>query len=91
MRRLSPPAVMIGLAAALAVLGAISLMAGRVWVPLEAWRAGEPGWIIILELRIPRTLLAMVVGAALGMSGAALQGYTRNPLADPGEIGRAHV
>jgi len=87
MRRLSPPAVMIGLAAALAVLGAISLMAGRVWVPLEAWRAGEPGWIIILELRIPRTVLAMVVGAALGMSGAALQGYTRNPLADPGVLG----
>jgi len=78
---------MIGLAAALAVLGAISLMAGRVWVPLEAWRAGEPGWIIILELRIPRTVLAMVVGAALGMSGAALQGYTRNPLADPGVLG----
>ncbi|WP_300575063.1 iron ABC transporter permease [Phenylobacterium sp.] len=87
MRRLSPPAVMIGLAVALVVLGAISLMAGRVWVPLGAWRTDDPGWIIILELRIPRTLLAMVVGAALGMSGAALQGYTRNPLADPGVLG----
>ncbi|MDP1872553.1 iron ABC transporter permease [Phenylobacterium sp.] len=87
MRRLSAPAVMAGLALALVALSALSLMVGRVWVPLEAWRAGDPGWVIILELRIPRTLLAVVVGAALGMSGAALQGYTRNPLADPGVLG----
>ena len=37
--------------------------------------------------RIPRTLLAMAVGAALGVSGAAMQGVTRNPLADPGILG----
>lgn len=37
--------------------------------------------------RIPRTLLAVVVGAALGMSGAVMQGVTRNPLADPGILG----
>ena len=36
---------------------------------------------------LPRTLLALFVGAALGMSGAAMQGYTRNPLADPGSLG----
>lgn len=76
-----------GLATALVVLGALSLMAGRVWVPWEAWSSADPRWVIILELRLPRTLLAMVVGAALGMSGAALQGYTRNPLADPGVLG----
>ncbi|MFY7852940.1 MAG: FecCD family ABC transporter permease, partial [Brevundimonas sp.] len=35
----------------------------------------------------PRTVLALLVGAALGLSGAALQGYTRNPLADPGVLG----
>nr|WP_281372089.1 iron ABC transporter permease [Modestobacter versicolor] len=37
--------------------------------------------------RIPRTLLAVVVGAALGLSGAVMQGVTRNPLADPGVLG----
>jgi iron complex transport system permease protein len=87
MRRLSPLTVITGLVFALGVLAALSLMAGRVWVPLEAWGREDPRWIIILELRIPRTLLAIVVGAALGMSGAALQGYTRNPLADPGVLG----
>lgn len=78
------PALM-GLVAGLAVL---SLMAGRVWVPFSAWTVqGDPQWAIIFELRAPRTLLAMIVGAALAMSGAALQGYTRNPLADPGILG----
>ncbi len=37
--------------------------------------------------RIPRTLLAVVIGAALGLSGAVMQGVTRNPLADPGILG----
>lgn len=87
MKRRSPLAVISGLILAVAILAALSLTAGRVWVPLEAWGGEDPRWIIILELRIPRTLLAIVVGAALGMSGAALQGYTRNPLADPGVLG----
>ncbi|UTW55929.1 iron ABC transporter permease [Kordiimonas sp. SCSIO 12610] len=43
--------------------------------------------IIIRELRLPRILLGMLVGAALGFSGAALQGLLRNPLAEPGVIG----
>ncbi len=42
---------------------------------------------IIQDLRLPRTLLALIIGAGLGASGAALQGYTRNPLADPGILG----
>ena len=87
MTRRSPLVVTSALILAMVILAAISLMAGRVWVPLEAWSGDDPRWIIILELRIPRTLLAIVVGAALGMSGAALQGYTRNPLADPGVLG----
>src|SRR5687768_4383195 len=37
--------------------------------------------------RLPRTLLAVLVGAALGLSGAVMQGVTRNPLADPGLLG----
>jgi iron complex transport system permease protein len=42
---------------------------------------------MIAELRLPRTVLAMVVGASLGISGAAMQGYLRNPLADPALFG----
>ncbi len=47
----------------------------------------ELAWIVALEIRLPRTLLAAMVGATLGLAGAALQGYLRNPLADPGVIG----
>lgn len=43
--------------------------------------------IIVRDIRLPRTLLAMVVGASLGLSGAALQGLLRNPLAEPGLLG----
>jgi len=42
---------------------------------------------ILQDLRLPRTILALLIGAGLGASGAALQGYTRNPLADPGILG----
>ncbi|WP_394179513.1 FecCD family ABC transporter permease [Marinomonas posidonica] len=44
---------------------------------------------VLLEIRLPRTLLAMAVGAALGICGAAMQALFRNPLADPGLIGVA--
>ncbi len=43
--------------------------------------------LIVGEIRLPRTLLAITVGAALGLSGAALQGLLRNPLAEPGLVG----
>src|SRR4029077_20940210 len=39
--------------------------------------------LIVRELRVPRTALALLVGAALGLAGAVMQGVTRNPLADP--------
>ncbi len=73
----------------LILLFGLSLMAGPVWVPLSVWTAPDldPRWAIIFELRLPRACLAVLVGAALGLSGAALQGYTRNPLADPGVLG----
>jgi len=43
--------------------------------------------IVMREIRLPRALLGAMVGASLGLSGAALQGYLRNPLAEPGLIG----
>lgn len=77
------------LVAAVAALSFLSLIAGKVWVPWSAWipNSADPRWAIIFELRIPRTILGVAVGAALALSGAALQGYTRNPLADPGVLG----
>jgi len=43
--------------------------------------------LIVVEIRLPRAILALAIGAALGIAGAALQGYLRNPLAEPGLIG----
>lgn len=82
-------AVIAALAGLVVLLAGASLMAGKVWAPLSAWTAGasDPRWAIVFQLRIPRTLLGVLVGAALGLSGASLQGYTRNPLADPGVLG----
>jgi iron complex transport system permease protein len=77
----------IGLLIALLAVAALSVAAGKVWVPWDAWTAADPRSIIIVELRLPRTVLALVVGAALGLSGAVMQGYLRNPLADPGLFG----
>jgi iron complex transport system permease protein len=75
------------LASAIAAAFALSLLAGKVWIPPEAFAANDPRWPIIAQLRLPRTVLALTVGAALGLSGAAMQGYLRNPLADPGLFG----
>jgi len=89
LRRPPPLAVTLALAAALAALCLLSLCAGRVWTPFSAWTSfgQDPRWMIVVELHLPRTLLGVLVGAALGASGAALQGYTRNPLADAGVLG----
>lgn len=71
---------------ALVVAVPLSLLAGRVWID----PATTPNATIILaELRLPRALLAVIVGAGLGAAGAAMQGYLRNPLADPGLFGIA--
>jgi len=64
----------------------LSLLAGRVWID----PATTPNATLILfELRLPRAVLAVVIGAGLGAAGAAMQGYLRNPLADPGLFGIA--
>lgn len=75
------------LLAALALAAGLSMMAGKLWLPLAAWTMDDPRWLIIAELRLPRMILAALVGAGLGISGAAMQGYLRNPLADPGLFG----
>jgi iron complex transport system permease protein len=73
---------------ALAIAVLLSLLAGRVWI--DPFDPVTPNALIILtELRLPRAFLALCVGAGLGGAGAAMQGYLRNPLADPGLFGIA--
>jgi iron complex transport system permease protein len=73
--------------AALLVLAVpVSLLAGRVW--LDPWTTPNAA-LILAELRLPRAVLAVVIGGGLGAAGAAMQGYLRNPLADPGLFGVA--
>lgn len=69
----------------------LSVAAGKIWVPLDAWGGGDPRAIIIAELRLPRTVLALGVGAALGLTGAVMQGYLRNPLAEPAVLGASNA
>ncbi|HXC22228.1 MAG TPA: iron ABC transporter permease [Steroidobacteraceae bacterium] len=82
--------------ALLLLLGAmflVSLLAGRVWLPAGdvwhgLWSPDENlAATIVTQLRLPRAVLALEVGAALGLAGAVLQGVTRNPLAEPGLLG----
>lgn len=75
-----------------AVLFAASLLIGPSGIsPLDGLSAlfsgdGAAG-LVMRELRLPRAILGIGVGAALGLSGAAMQGFLRNPLAEPGLIG----
>ena len=68
------------LAVLLAALTMISLLVGAAGL-------GIPDGLILWQIRLPRTLLAALVGGGLGVSGAVLQGALRNPLADPGFLG----
>ena len=81
--------VLSGLAVALVLLSLVSLDIGKVSIPWSVWMSpdADARWTIIFELRVPRTIIGIITGMALGMSGAALQGYTRNPLADPAVLG----
>ncbi len=70
-----------------------SLFIGRVYVSPAEVLAGLTGphqnlaALVVTELRLPRAVLAILVGASLGLSGAVLQGLLRNPLAEPGLLG----
>jgi iron complex transport system permease protein len=79
-------------AAALAVLVVLSLVFGSKPLPLgdviEALGTDNgDAHVIVVQQRLPRTVLAVVVGLALAVAGALMQGLTRNPLADPGLLG----
>jgi iron complex transport system permease protein len=79
--------------AALAVVLVLSISVGARPIPLDrvwnlVWHPdGSDDAIIVHDLRIPRTILGLLVGGALGVAGALMQALTRNPLADPGLLG----
>jgi iron complex transport system permease protein len=80
------------LAAMVLVLMLVSLMVGPAGLsPFAALKAlvsdSGPAGIIVRDIRLPRTLLAVLIGGTLGLSGAALQGLLRNPLAEPALFG----
>lgn len=84
--------IVIALVALIAVLMLVSLMVGPAGLSpraaLSALFSGDgAAGIIVRDIRLPRTLLAALIGTTLGLSGAALQGLLRNPLAEPALFG----
>ena len=89
---LSPFRRLAGLYAVLLVMLCASLLTGAVPLSLAQslkglWGGDDLAATIMREIRVPRTVLALFVGGILGVSGAALQGLMRNPLADPTVFG----
>lgn len=78
-------ATLLALAAASLFVGAAHLSPAEVWSGLI--RGDGVAGLIIREIRLPRALLSLGVGATLGLSGAAMQGLLRNPLAEPAVFG----
>ncbi|KKK39078.1 iron ABC transporter [Mesobacillus campisalis] len=78
--------VFLGMFAAAMTLGAADMTVKDVWLALATSASGDK-MSIIREIRLPRGIAAIFVGAALAVSGAVMQGMTRNPLADPGLLG----
>ena len=78
--------VLVLLAGASLAVGARDVPPGTVWRAFTAFNATN-GDHAVVHARIPRTVLGLLAGGALGLAGAAMQGVARNPLADPGIIG----
>ncbi len=68
-------------------VGAKPIPLDTVWEGLWSYDAADSDHLIVRSLRIPRTIVGVAVGMALGLAGAVMQGVTRNPLADPGILG----
>jgi iron complex transport system permease protein len=80
-------AVVVAVAAASVAVGTRSIGLGTVWQALTDSTLDSDDAVVVRELRLPRTALGLMVGAALGLAGALMQGHTRNPLGDPGLLG----
>lgn len=89
---MKPFVLNIALAALIGLVFVLSLFLGDARIspatlPAALGGAEDLPALILRELRLPRALLGLLVGAGLGASGAVLQGFFRNPLADPGVVG----
>ncbi|MDP3493455.1 MAG: iron ABC transporter permease [Hyphomonadaceae bacterium] len=87
------PLLIAGLAVFVVALAFLSMIVGPATAgtfelfDMMAHEKADVAWMIMREVRLPRTALALLVGMTLGLAGAALQGFLRNPLADPGIVG----
>lgn len=94
--RASPSLLLPSLLVLVAIAALLSIAIGSSSLPISTMvdaltGKGDPVIrAILIELRLPRTILALAVGAVLGLSGAALQGYLRNPLAEPAVLGTSN-
>lgn len=80
----APSSLTAKLALLAALLFILSLLVGPAGIGLPG---GAALWPVLLEIRLPRAILGALIGGSLGLAGAALQGYLRNALAEPGLIG----
>ncbi|TSJ92107.1 iron chelate uptake ABC transporter family permease subunit [Gilliamella apicola] len=90
MRKSSPQILLLGLFALLLILIIYSANSGALklsFIQLMSMSFDDPLWNIWCNIRLPRIILAVVVGMALASAGAVMQGLFRNPLADPGLLG----
>ena len=79
--------LLLALAAASLCVGVRPVAPAQALAALQAFDPVDSQHLLVRHLRLPRTLLAVLVGAALGVAGAIMQALTRNPLADPGLLG----
>ncbi|MGW3013758.1 FecCD family ABC transporter permease [Streptomyces sp. NPDC001219] len=92
-RPLLRPTGLVVSVAVLAVIVVLGIAVGAKQIPLDqVWHgvfhySGSDTDVVIRDVRLPRTLLGLIVGAALGLAGTVMQALTRNPLADPGVLG----
>jgi iron complex transport system permease protein len=93
-REVRPPLLLAALGVLALTLAVMSLFTGRSGVGggvgdliAVARTDAETAWLILSQVRLPRTALTVLVGASLGLSGAVLQGLLRNPLAEPALLG----
>lgn len=88
---------LLGLLVAIAILavtvvvsigvGSRDIAPATIWEAITNFSIADDEHVMIRELRVPRTVVGLIVGPALGVCGALIQAYTRNPLADPGILG----
>ncbi|HEY0103258.1 MAG TPA: iron ABC transporter permease [Brevundimonas sp.] len=94
--RSRPSRLTLGLIAAVLAAAVAGVLLGETLFSPEQWRRAfaDPGsgpGEVLWQVRAPRTVTALLVGAALGLAGAVMQGLLRNPLADPGVLGVSAV